>query len=122
MRRKAHLKTHTALTKCGTTAQTPYTLLCSWLESFLSSPANTQGEAKNTTMNKSYGGAPKPTVGPPPFLKRDKEDKRGEPETKRELKGKRREQTPLWSFDGALLWNMPFLDFLLNPSSVELIM
>lgn len=30
-------------------------------------------------------------------------------------------ETPLWSFDGALSWNTPLLDLLLNPSSVELI-
>lgn len=49
---------------------------------------------ENTTMNKSYAAGERDGV-----------------ET----------ETPLWSFDGALSWNTPLLDSLLNPSSVELI-
>lgn len=110
--------THTAMKKCEKLHR-----FVVGLESFLSSPANTQGEGgENTAMNKSYGSIPKPTVASS-FPKRDKDWERREPKTKKkgELKGKWQEQTPLWSFDSTLLWNMPFLDFLLNPSSVELI-
>lgn len=52
---------------------------------------------------------------------RDKDAER-ERDSKEKLKEKAgKERTPLWSFDGALLWNMVFLDSLLNPSSVRLI-
>lgn len=74
--RKVHLQTHTALKKCGKTVQTTYTLLCSWLESFLSSPANTKEKQKTTTMNKSYGGVPKPTVAPVPEERQRRRERR----------------------------------------------